>query len=455
MAALFSEGFYHPDEHFSTIELMHKKINPELDAAIFNWDITDSIRSYFQPWLYFILLAPFRLFKIDPFVQVMFLRFFHIGLFSLSLFLFLKSFLPTFKWKGREKFDALDLTLITLGTWFVPFIMVRTSSESLSISLMLLCLSFFLKGTRPQFFLSGLLGGLSFSARFQMGVPVFFLFLWGLFIAKKNWKDLLIFCVGVNSIFLFQGLVDYWGYGEWVFSPWNYLRENIVNSRAAEFGISPWYEYFKQTFFKGIPIISFPLLVGTFLYFFKNIRSPLTWVLVSFGLIHMGIGHKEMRFLNFIYIFTPMLFIFMFSSWLQVKRVRFLCFFVGIINVILLLGVLLFPTYKPIAIYKMLYRQVPSSENIYTLKGDNEGNLELMLRFYAKHPKKLIPLLLSELKEGQQKRFLLTSTYSEQQLVKSSAPCVIIDEIYPQWLLQYNFFKWRDRSAIWTLWQCQ
>lgn len=460
IAAYFSEGFFHPDEHFSTIELMHLKINPQLDQGLFGWDVDLKIRSYFQPFLYYILLAPLRVLEFnDPFIQVFLLRLFQALLFIFSFNYFLKNFL-----KDSDDRFRLNLLLLTCATWFIPFVIVRTSSESLSSSLFLLALGFALKENKETLlrwsFMAGLLAGLSFLARFQMGIPAFFLCLWLMFVAKKKYLELISYCVGIGVTFAILLLVDFWGYGEWLSSPWNYLSENIFKSRASEFGTDPWYFYFKTILIKGAFPISFPLLAATLYYFYKFHKSVLTWILVPFILVHIVIAHKEWRFLTFVYILAPLM---SFSVLEQIIRKniqkpswKIALSFIVFLNSALLLKVCLTKAHSPIGIYKILYREVDSSLPLLTLKKEQKPPLDLMLRFYSKHERFVNAVSIDELNMKSVPFYLLTSTYEEMNEMQSRVPnCHWQDGIYPNWLLNFNFFKWRDRSSIWNLYHCR
>ncbi len=454
LAAIFSEGFFHPDEHFSTIELMHRKFNSELQTDIFGWDFALSIRSYFQPFVYFVVLWPFRALGLtDPFFQVLILRLLNGGLFLFSLNQFLKNYLPSNQQADRQRFFFL-----TLATWFVPYLIVRTSSESLSASLFLLALAS-ANSTEERGFQTGFFAGLSFLARFQMGIPALFLFLWKFQIARVRMTQLIHYCLGILLAIFILLLVDRWGYGEWVFSPWNYLNENILKSRASEFGVDPWYYYFKVILTKGALPISLPLLLGSLYYFYWQRRSLLTWIVLPFVLVHFMIGHKEWRFLTFAYLLAPTMAYQIWLHWnekIEFKRWhKILAGFVLLLNSGLLLKVCLTRAHAPLGIYKILYRETDPKVPLYTLnKADKTPPLDLMLRFYARHPRQLATLGSGQLEQTPKPFYLLTSTYSEKLAMQAQTSCRPQAGLYPDWILEYNFFKWRDRSAIWQLYYC-
>jgi phosphatidylinositol glycan class B len=98
-------------------------------------------------------------------------------------------------------------------------------------------------------------------------------------------------------------MTDYWFYGEWVCAPWNYFTRNILEHKAAEFGVAPWWYYLPSGFIKLIPPISIFLLVGMVWGLYKRPNHLFTWAFVPFFLGHSIVAHKELRFL------FPMMFV--------------------------------------------------------------------------------------------------------------------------------------------------
>ncbi|GEM_PF-1728510 len=448
--ALFSIGFHHPDEQFSILELMNYKLG-NVSADIFNWDFHLKIRPFFQVAIYTSIYKFFGVLGLEnPFHFSALIRFFNYALGVFSFYCLIFSPLITLSQDQRKK-----LLLIVLSLWFVPYIMVRTSSESLSISLFLLGLSFYtLEKKSGNFFIMGLLMGLSFATRFQMGISAFSFFLWLIFIKGKSfWRASTFMCVGVVLGAASLMLFDYWGYGDLVFSPWNYLRENLINQKVNSFGVKPFYYFFTKGLVKGGVFPALLCLMGAIVFLRKNIRSPWPWIMLPYLVVHSLIGHKEVRFLNFLYVLTPIL---AYMSWDHFKfkgRGILLKLAIGI-NIILLFRVFFFPVYKPLVIYRYIFDNIPSTEKIYTPTSSSKAPLTLQMRFYTKSERKLIGKSFDELGQYDNPFHLLTSRFDERRFAYNLG-CHELESLYPKWVYEFNYFNWLKRSAIWTLWSCQ
>ena len=132
ICAFFSDGFLHPDEHYQILELLNLKITDIHKDEIFNWDFQLKMRSWFQVFIYY-LIAKIS-FVNNPFTLAFLFRVFNallgwLGLYLISL---------------RDVKSVISFASIS-WVWFVPFLLVRTSSEAMSTSLFLIGASFFLK----------------------------------------------------------------------------------------------------------------------------------------------------------------------------------------------------------------------------------------------------------------------------------------------------------------------
>lgn len=456
ITSFFSVGFYHPDEQFSIIELLNYK-NGNVSWDIFNWDIHLKMRPFFQVFVLKGLYEGLSLVGIEsPFIQSFFFRLFHISFGFYSFYLFSKSyFLEKYFFDKKVDFGPRALYLAVALTWFVPYVMVRTSSESLSISFFLLGLSFYNEETGKGWSLlfTGLLLGLSFCARFQMGIAAFSFFLWMLLVKKeKQWVYMALLCLGVvlsaSSLLLF----DWWGYGEFTLSPWNYLRENLIEGKVNNYGVKPFTYFFTKGLVKGGILPSGLLLFSTFL-FFKEKRiwkTPWPWIVFPYFLVHCLVGHKEIRFINFLFVLTPLFFIHSYPQF-KFRGEKAVTIMALVVNGVLLLKVLIAPAYKPLSLYKTIYDQY-SDNKIYTIEEEGKAPLTLEMRFYTKNEQKLIPKRYEELLE-MDNFLLLTSRFDERKGL-SKLNCTEVDSIYPNWIYHLNYFNWLGRSSVWSLWKC-
>jgi phosphatidylinositol glycan class B len=295
VTAWFSELFYFPDEHYQVLEFMSYKlgITPASDLP---WEFSARIRPWFQPLVYFLIARPLMGLGLTDMFAVAFVLRLATGLFSLlALAVFAKAMLPTIE--GEEEQRSFVRYLPWFG--FLPYLFVRTSSETFSAAFFVLGLAVALgPKTASRMALAGLLCGLAFESRYQTGLLGFGLFAWLAIIARARMPALAAF-VGCGLIALLIGaLADRWGYGQFVFPPLGYVDVNLVKGVAAhQFGREPVFAYLyllpAQIFF-GITLV---LMAGMILMWPRNPRHAVSWVTLPFVLVHTAIAHKEARFL--------------------------------------------------------------------------------------------------------------------------------------------------------------
>lgn len=450
----FSQGFHHPDEHYSTIELMSffKTGTPH---PLFGWDVLLHIRSTIQPGFYLVIEKFFNLLTIsNPFFISYFFRLASFALSTAALFSFCHS--RDFFSNIKNDEESQSMFLFALLCWFVPYYFARTSSENMSLGFFLLAASLLVR--YRLIYISGFLFSLSFATRFQMAIPIGMTFIW-LFIHNRNLilRKGFLLLLGLASGILFMYLVDSYLYQEWTFTPWNYFRENILKSRVNEFGVHPWYFYLTKSVEKGAGPVGLVLLFTYLFSIYKKPRSYLVLITVPFWLIHNLIGHKEVRFLQFIYILTPLMLFDLRQYWFPYLKNAFVRkLFIPlllVINVLFLVQVILSPAYKPILAYNHLYNHQDQGV-IYTPIWENHPPLNLMMKYFVKEGVELIPENLSILMEVKNRPLtVLTSTFYEYELFQQKG-CSLSYSTYPQWLLDLNPFSFRKRSALWSLWQC-
>lgn len=295
VTAWFSVTFYFPDEHFQVLEFMGLKlgITPASDLP---WEYEARIRPWFQPLLYFLIVSPLRAVGVQDMFTLVFLLRLLTGLFSLAaLALFARAVLDTIEGEAEKRAFARYLPFFG----FLPYLFVRTSSETLSAAFFALGLAVALRGKSARLLaLSGLLCGLAFEARYQTAMLGLGLVAWLAIIARVRFPALPSFVGGGVIALVLGALADRWGYGAWVFPPWNYFHVNIVQGVAAtQFGREPVFAYLyllpAQLFFA----ITLVLMAGMIAMWLRNPRHPLTWTTLPFVLLHVMVAHKEARFL--------------------------------------------------------------------------------------------------------------------------------------------------------------
>ncbi len=295
VTAWFSNTFYFPDEHYQVLEFMGFKLGIT-PAAELPWEFAARIRPWFQPLLYFLIAWPLRALGLTDMFTIVFVLRLLTGLFSLAaLAAFVRAILPTVE--GQDEKRAFLRYLPLFG--FLPYLFVRTSSETFSAGFFALGLAAALGAkTAPRLALAGLLCGLAFESRYQTGLMGLGLFAWLAVMARVRVAGLAAFLGGGVAALAIGAGADHWGYGAWVFPPLGYVDVNLVQGVAAhQFGREPVFAYLyllpAQIFFA----ITLVLMAGMVAMWLRNTRHVVTWATLPFVLAHLFIAHKEARFL--------------------------------------------------------------------------------------------------------------------------------------------------------------
>lgn len=305
IAAVFTLGYHQADEHFQILEFLEFKRQgfPASDLA---WEYEARIRPWLQPALYLPLVNLMHGVGLThPFVQVAVLR----GVSSLVGFATLVLFARAV-WYQMPSWNYRRWLVICLSLgWCFPYFHARTSSENLSASAFLLGLSWLLlqgqqahpdHETPPSpspvpLLAAGLALGLGFAFRYQTGLMVAGVFGWLAW--TRKWRTAVLLGVGVAVAVGVGALADRWGYGTWVFPPWDYLRINVLEGRASQYGEDPWWYYLRKVATESPVPVGFFLVVGMLAFWWRRPGHVFTWATVPFFVVHSLIAHKELRFL--------------------------------------------------------------------------------------------------------------------------------------------------------------
>jgi phosphatidylinositol glycan class B len=199
-----------------------------------------------------------------------------------------------FAWEFHRRGDTTAALLLMSLFALMPdviFSQIHPLSETGATAPYLLALV--LLDRRP--FWSGLLLGLSFGIRFQMGFiigPTVFL----AWLTNRGRIDrpFVKLVLGSALALFVLGLSDKMVYGSWFHSPLQYYEANMVEGIANYWGVAPWYQYVLWLGEGGWMVVA-PLAV---LAVVGIRREPALALLVAgFVVPHMLIGHKEARFL--------------------------------------------------------------------------------------------------------------------------------------------------------------
>ena len=295
VTAWFSVLFYFPDEHYQVLEFMSYKLGITPASAL-PWEFGARIRPWLQPLLYFLIAQPLRALGLTDMFTISFILRLATGLFSLlALARFARALLPTIA--GEEEKRAFVRYLPLFG--FLPYLFVRTSSETLSAAFFALGLALALgEKSASRLAWAGLLCGLAVECRYQTGLMGAGLLAWLAVIARARLPALAAFIGGGLVALALGALADHWGYGAWLFPPFDYYQVNIVQGVAARtFGREPAVAYLyllpAQIFFA----ITLVLMAAMLAMWLRNARHAVTWTTLPFVLAHVFIAHKEARFL--------------------------------------------------------------------------------------------------------------------------------------------------------------
>ena len=140
IASIFSYGAYNPDEHFCILEYVNHKLNFESDSCFSYFNL----RSWFQPFVYFLLIKILIFINIfDPFDWSLILRIFSSLLGFFSILIIIKKNQNIFFTNSAKYFFTLTL----LFFWFFPFFHARTSGVNFSVSFLFIAISLLLSSS--------------------------------------------------------------------------------------------------------------------------------------------------------------------------------------------------------------------------------------------------------------------------------------------------------------------
>jgi GPI mannosyltransferase 3 len=314
VTAVFSIGYHQADEHYQIIEfaLFKLGINQPENLVI---EYSQQLLPGFQPFIAFLFLKSFSWLGISgPFLQMGIIRIF-IGLFCLfATFIGLKAFLPAVE-ENRLRQPLIFLSPLL---WFIPFISVRFSSETLSGVLFFLAVSLVSLRRNPfsrniiyrvPWWFSGMLMGFAFNSRYLVVLMIAGFILWLLIIGKEKFKNVLYLFFGIIAGIGIGVLADYWLYGQWC-SPFYNSFIHFVQNWSTHPDSKPWWFWLVQVFFDGGMIVGVCLLFCVLYFWGRYLKNPVTWVTLPFVLVHILIPDKEMRFLYPVAFFVPFMIIY-------------------------------------------------------------------------------------------------------------------------------------------------
>ncbi len=392
VAAWFSTGFYHGDEHYSIIEFATYKMGT-VSSDQLTWYFAARIRPALQPFIAFILIKLLQVFSIvDPYMQAFLLRL----LTALMALFSIRYFTRTCSYLINPRYHKAYLYL-SYFLWFLPLVNVRFMSETWSGIMLLNALAVLLntnmRGNRN--YIAGALLGLSFLFRYQNAFLALGVFLWLLIIEREKILDLLKLLAAGVLVLLLGIFLDFWLYGEFTLSAWNYFYVNLVEDVASGYGTEAWWNYFYSIFRFGFFPIGIPVILAFLILTVKKPKSLFIWTILPFFVIHSIIAHKELRFLFPVANLVPIILLLAFQAlkwdirkWRVPGRIAIhtLVWILLAINCIGTITVSLKPADGGYTTITRYIRQHHGDESIRLISYNNSnpyGTLEVMASFYV------------------------------------------------------------------------
>ena len=495
-AGFLSVGYYAADEHFQILEFAGMKlgINQPDDLP---WEYPTRMRPALQPAMAYVAIRALTAVGMDnPFDQVTVLRLVSALVSLLGMFLLIRAFQPEL---GSQRLKRW-LVYLSFLLWFMPFQHVRFCSETWSGLAFFMGLALLWPAIRDRDqrqtgyasdLLIGFLFGASFLFRYQAGIWVAALFLW-LVIQQRNQLPRVIKLAAGSLLAIGVGvLLDRWFYGAWTLTAWNYLKLNLIDGQAAQFGTQPLWSYFSFVHKNGIMPIS-TVMIGSFLILW--LRRPghvLTWITVAFLGVHLLIGHKELRFMFPLVNIVPVVMVLAAQIVTQDARLQplarfgyryrkvLLALFVAVNSV-----VLVYASTKPaeplVYLFRHIYENYDGRNTALTFSEENPyGRVVILAKLFPTLPSHLnnqidaagyVPLLINFYRHRDLPMKWVSTPGEARQLAAATDRTVLyttprlklpgewetvvgtrLYRFLPDWVTHFNPTDWTSRTQIWTL----
>ena len=270
----------------------------------------------------------------------------------------------------------------------MPFFSVRNLVEMVAIPPLLASVWLIIKDDKTsikQYLISGLIGGLAFSIRYQTG-----LFLGGIgliLLYQKQFKQAVIYGLAViASISVIQGGIDFFIWHKPFTELTEYVRYNIENKN--EYISMPWYNYILLLLGIFIPPYSIMLFLGFF-----NTKKKYLIIFVPtliFLIFHSYFPNKQERFIFSVLPFYILLGVVGINNFIENRKnnknlkliYKYSFIFFLTINFILLPFVT--TTYsKKARVEAMYYLYKKEAKGNLLYEGTNKGGSKILPQFYS------------------------------------------------------------------------
>jgi phosphatidylinositol glycan class B len=456
-AAFLSLGHHHPDEHFQILEFLNYTLGLTPAAAL-PWEFHEAIRPFVQIAAYYpVVLAERAVGITSPFAHEITLR-------AISALLGILAFASGLSYFARTQLFERRALLAMAGFAALPYLNARVSAETVGASVFFVGLFALLRGLDEEkaarAFAGALLLGLAFYIRFQLAFMLVGLGVW-LVVERRILRDgraglVLPMAAGFMAGAFLATLADRWGYGRWVFTPWAYFDANILEDRAAQWGVSPWWDYLRLAVLRMMPPLGLASLGVVAWCLVRRPRSLLVWLVVPFLVGHSLVGHKEYRFLFPLALpVTFMLGMAVQSAAMTGWRLAAFRAFAAF-NVIWLLVL----PYRPASFEVGFYRDVYGRgiRDLYSIDGDPYTMAGLPVYFYRPAETRvhvIEPAAVEEVVADQPAWLFAKRLRPFDPGSPLEDRCQVEYRSVPLWAGRVNVNDWLSRVPIWGLYRCE
>ncbi|MBN2610520.1 MAG: glycosyltransferase family 39 protein [Bacteroidales bacterium] len=441
VSVVFSKGYDMHDDHYLIIEAPQSWVDGKDYNNWLPWNQDNpepTGHSFFYIGFHFLFFYLLKFIGItDPQVKMFLVRFIH-ALFSLLI--------VTLGYRITEKFSgkkhARLAGLLLAAYWFMPFFSVRNLVEIVCIPFLMMGFWMIFNADKKKnplwwIFLSGFVAGMAFSVRYQTSV-----FLAGMALAlllKKQVKPAFAFGFGVvASVFLFQGVIDFfiWGYPFAEFIA--YSEYNIGHQH--DFITGGWFNYLGVIGGMLIPPFSLLLFFG----FLRTWKKQLLIFLpvMIFLVLHSLYPNKQERFIFPILPFIIMLGVagwydFFEKSKFWQQNLLFHRIIVILFWFLNLAALLLYtPSYaKKARVETMSFLSAYKNISFILIDDSNRRNTTMLPRFYLNQ----WPAFYEYSKPADGDTACIISTSTDDQFIKLNSPACL-GEIEPEMLPDFVVF---------------
>jgi phosphatidylinositol glycan class B len=460
LSSIFSIGFHHYDEHFQLLEFAALKLNLT-DPANLPWEYHNQMRPAMQPAIVVGLYNSLSSIGIgDPFVLSFLLRLLSASLAFYTMWLVYKTFRQNFT-DARLKHWFLLLSFLL---WFGFYLGTRFSSENWSGIAFTLAFCLYFSQGKPlplKYVYIGLLLGGSFVFRYQAGFLAFGFFAWMVFIKRERILHLVTLLLAALAVVFLGILADRWFYGEWTFTAWNYIDQNLIQDKVSGFGTEPWWWYFTAFLVQAVPPLSILFLAAFAVVTVLKPKSPVIWSILPFLGIHLLIGHKELRFLFPLVFFLPVLFVEAITLLKERTSIKlheqkwFNLLFKGslVINFAFMLVVWCKPADSTTALYRSLYRQYEEPSTLFYTH-NNPYHRVLDVYFY-KRPNLEVQAVenLNALPPISGRTLVVFDNYHKPEVIPENY--ILVYTSFPSWIKAFNVNNWQARTDMWFVYEVE